>query len=292
MRTMKRIPEYVTKVLNGIGISKAELPDEFRSIPSEQIDDSDTNKLMSKIFMERDNGFIALVTKKESVAALINALNMNLTSNKIVVICNGKVDSSALETELKERSLTDKNGCCYYPEETEYKGLYHDGSRIILKTNDVSSENVLYTYDSTVFGIILDKCFCYENIMGTTDHYLEELSIKEKAKLFMELVRNDKVNSFSDVIMLKDVTEHLFIPLPAEGVHTSNIYYSYLELFTGIRIDSNFGDAIISLSGANLPAAVSEDINRIITNKYVSAKVKLPSEELVLNTMKRLLIAE
>lgn len=291
---MRDILSYNIKVLKGCNTDMLELPEKIRNNISEQIDDNDINKLITKIMAERENGFVAVVTKNESVAAFIKALNLNLKSNRIIIIFNDEVDVSGVELEMKEKSLTDSRGECYFPEETNYDNIYHDGDRIIVKTNNsISIENTVYTHESRVFGMILDDKYHYRNILGTVDNYLENLSISDKARLFKEIIRND-ISSLTDVLVLNERDEYIFISLPLlnREIRIKDIYSLYLELFLGVSSKYSIGEAVIAMANSNLSASVMEDASRIVANKFVSAKIKLPSERVLLNTIERLLIEE
>lgn len=290
MKNLKYVS--VSKILIGTDVKIEEIPVELKNVKAEMVNDRNISSMMPKLLSEQENGYIVVITHQPKIAALISAVNANLDKHKISVVLNGTIDTTALEKEIKHSSLHTNDGKNYFPEPGLYKGLYHSGNSIIIKRKPNDGEKPVYTSDNKVFGIILDQQYRYNDIKGTVDRNLHEINIQEKARLFMELTKykENNLSSFSNILLIADGNKHYFVSLPDNSASEKNVYESYLELFTSITFNSEIGEAVIELSKSALPNVIKEDINRILTNRFINDDIKLPSVKLLKNSMERIII--
>lgn|GEM_PF-4307846 len=281
----------ISFVITGNGI---DIPKEFSGKPVKRIDETDISGFMSSVMNVQKTGNILVITNNEPVAELVRAINHNIKQNKISVMCKGKLDTSALEEEITAKSLHTADGKTFIPEPVEdYPCLMHTDSRLILKRQPRNDEEAVFNKDNEAVGVLLENSLKYENIAGTADKHSDILSIPEKAFLMLKMLKercSDTV-SLSDVLMVRIGKGYGFIVLPSEN--TKNICSTELELFTGLTAEKNtFCEVIQRLADISLPDVISEDIGRIVTNLFISAKTPVPDYRLIANTMQRILITE
>ena len=281
----------ISFVIAGNGIT--DIPKEFSGKPVKRIDETDISEFMSVVMNMQKTGNILVITNNEAVAELVSAINHNIKQNKISVMCRTRLDISALEEEITAKSLHTADGKTFIPEPVEdYPCLMHTDSRLILKRQPRNDEEAVFNNNNEAVGVLLENSLKYENIAGTADKHSDILSIPEKAFLMLRMLKekcSDTV-SLSDVLMVRIGKGYGFIVLPSEN--TKNIINTELELFTGLTAKNTFCEIIRRLAEISLPDVISEDIGRIVTNLFISAKTPVPDYRLIANTMQRILITE
>lgn len=287
------IPSLITLVLMGKGISSSDIPEEFSGKVTQSADETDISEFMSAMMTAQKTGNILVMTNLESVAEMIRAINCNLRSNKISVLCNGELELSALEEEIALRTLHTADGRAFLPESVRnYSCLTHAGSRLILNRSPYDDEEALFNVNGEAVGVLLEDSLRYEDITGTADMYFHLLNVTEKASLLLKMLkgRTNDTACFSDILLMKGHKEYNFIILPSE--HAQNICNAELELFTGLTRKNTFCEVIQRLAELSLPDVLSEDLNRIVTGFYISHQTALPHHRLIANTMERIIMME
>lgn len=268
--------KFISLVMTGNSVSPSDIPEGFGGKAVMKFNETDISEFMPEIMEAQKKGNILVITSQESVAELVKAINKNLKSNKISVLCNGRLDISALEEEINAKSLHTADGRMFIPEPVEnYPCLMHSESRLIVARKPNDGEETLFTADNRVFGVLLDDSLRYENIEGTADISLKSLSIAEKAGLMLEMLNRNSSARFSDVLLIRTAGRYRYIILPSEKIQ--NICEAELELFTGLTRENNFCEIIERLAVLSLPHFLFEDLERIVTNFCISAKTALPS---------------
>lgn len=287
------ISSFISLVIIGSGITHSNIPEEYSKKTIRKIDETNISEFMSSVMNAQKTGNILVITKIEAVAQLVRAINLNLKNNRISVMCNDQLDTSALEDEIKERSLHTADGRILVPEIIRnYPSLMHAGSQIIIKRKPVDNEEAVFNADNETAGVLLNNSFKYENIIGTVSENINLLTNAEKASLMLEMVKNKISDTvyFSDIILIRTENEYSFVILPSEN--TQSICEAELQLFTGLTRKNNFCEIIEKLAGFSLPDVLFEDISRIITNFYITHNTPLPTNGLIKNTMERILLTE
>ncbi|MDE5763636.1 MAG: hypothetical protein K2I00_01545 [Ruminococcus sp.] len=287
------IASFISLVITGNGIAQADIPKKFSQKKIRMIDESDISTFISSVMTEQKKGNILVITKLESIAELIRAINGNLNSNKISVICNGIADTSALEEEIKARSLHTADGRTFIPETImNYPSLMHAGSQIIVKRKPYDNETVVFNTDGEVVGILLDESLRYENIAGTVADNMNLLDITEKASLMLGMLKNNSSDTacFSDILLIRADNKYQSVVLPSGK--TQSICEAELQLFTGMTWENTFCEIIKRLAEISVPDVLAEDINRIVTNIYIYHNTPLPNYRLIKNTMERIILTE
>lgn len=287
------ISSFISLVLTGNGITHADIPKEFSQKTSRKIDETNISDFMLSLMNAQKTGNILVITKFEAIAELIRAINNNLKSNRISVICNGILDMSALEDEIEARSLHTEDGRTFIPEIiTNYPCLMHAGSQIIIKRKPYDNETAVFNKAGEAVGILLDDSVRYENIAGTVIDNINLLGITEKAFLILEMMKDNAPDTvcFSDVLLVRNGNKYSFIVLPSES--KQSICDAELQLFTDMTKKYTFCEIIKKLAELSFPDVLAEDINRIVTNFYISQNTQLPNHRLIKNTMERIILTE
>ena len=194
--------KFISLVMTGNSVSPSDIPEGFSGKAVLKFNETDISEFMPEIMEAQKKGNILVITSRESVSELVKAINKNLKSNKISVLCNGRLDISALEEEINAKSLHTADGRMFIPEPAEnYPCLMHAESRLIVARKPNDGEETLFTADNRVFGVLLDDSLRYENIEGTADISLKSLSIAEKAGLMLEMLNRNSSARFSYVLL-------------------------------------------------------------------------------------------
>lgn len=287
------VASFISLVLTGNGITQEDIPKEYSRKTIRRTNETDISEFMSSVMSARKTGNILVITKLESIAELIKAINSNLSFNRISVICNGIPDTSALEAEIEERSLHTEDGRMFVPEiSMNYQDLIHADGRIIIKRKPYKNEQAVFNKNGKVVGVLLDDSIRYEDIKGIVADNINLLSITEKASLILETMKGDTSNiaCFQDILLVRTGNRHSFIVLPSEK--TQNICNAELQLFTGMTEKNTFGEIIKRLAKLSLPGVLAEDIDKIVTNFFISQNAQLPKHRLIKNTMERIILME
>lgn len=287
------ISSFISLVMIGNSITHADIPEEYSKKTIRRIDETNISEFMSSVMSAQKTGNILIVTRLKTIAQLVEAINLNLKSNRISIMYNSRLDTSALEDEIRARSLHTTDGSTFIPEIiTNYSGLMRTGNQIILKRKPVDNEKAVFNADNETVGVLLDDSFKYENIIGTVSENINLLTITEKASLMLEMMKNKIFDTvcFTDILLIKVENEYNFIILPSENVQ--NICDAELQMFTGLTRKNTFCEIIERLAKLSLPDVLVEDINRIVTDFYISHNTPLPGHRLINNTMERILLTE
>ena len=290
------ILEFISCVLIGDGIQQADIPTECSQKSTRKVSETNISDFISLTMSLQKTGNILVITNSESISELVKALNKNLPNNMISVICNGVIDTSALEKEIESKSLHTKDGRMFIPEEiTNYPDLMHSGSQIIIKKKPYENEEVVFNKNNEIIGVLLDNSYKYENIIGNVSENMELLTNVEKAKLMLEIINKNNISdtvSFSDIVIIKKENEqHCFIVLPSSE-NVQSVYNAELQLFIGLTTKNTFCEIVKRISELTLPDFVIEDIEKIVTNFYISQNNPLPNYKLIKNTMERIILME
>lgn len=289
------LSNYILFIILCNDVTQDDIPSEYIDKPTARIDENDVSTFLPDILKLQKKGHMLIATKNANTFSLINAVNQGLKNNKISIMFNGKIDTSALESEMRNKALHTKDGILFLPEPIEeHPCLLHCDNRLIMLKKPTQNEEVIFNASDEIIGVLLNDSLKYEDIIGTIDCNLDKLCVKEKALLFLKLLDNCEYNTigcFKNILMLKNTENahtHRFIHLTSTD--TQNVYEAELELFTGMTTKNSFSEIISVLTELSLPMAVREDIYQIVTNCYVSRKCSLPKIEQIINTMKRIIV--
>lgn len=287
------LASFISLVILGNSASHTDIPEEYSSKPVRRTDDADVSSFIADVISAQKTGHILVVTNLSPIAELIKAININLKTNKIAVLCNDLFETSAIEHELLSRSFHTADGKTFIPEnDGKYPFIMHYDNQIILKKRAVLDEKTVFNAEEEAVGVLLDKIFRYDEILGTVDECIESLTVSEKARLMLEMLESDKGETavFSDILAVKTVKGCKFIIMPADRIQ--NTAYAELQLFTGITKSYDFCDIIEKLAELSLPDIIFDDISRTVTNIYIKHNTHASLTKLIRNTMERILILE
>lgn len=284
---------FISLVILGNSASHTDIPEEYSNKPVHRTDDTDVSSFIADVISAQKTGNILVVTNLSPIAELIKAININLETNKIAVLCNDLFETSAIEQEILSRSLHTADGKIFIPEnDGKYPFIMHYDNQIILKKRAISDEKTIFNAEEDAVGVLLDKTFRYDEILGTVEECIESLTVSEKARLMLEMLKTDTNETavFSDILVVKTEKGCKFIIMPTERIQ--NAAYAELQLFTGITKSYDFCDVIEKLTELSLPDIIFEDISRTVTSIYITHNTPTSLTKLIRNTMERILILE
>lgn len=281
---------YITCIFTGNNVSVSEIPEVLHEVRKEEVNESRFDSLVKRLLDAQKNERILLITHHQPVVSLVFALNENFTNNKISVLYDNELNTEALEAELEKMAVHTADGTTYFPEAVEkLQGVYHADDRILMKRSAHYGETVLFDWHDEPWGVLMDEDYHSSHICGTVSSHLYEMSIKDKAKLMLELTAGNDDNTYelSDIIMLANNCGTIrFLNLP-DAVRTKKLGMTELELFTGLSVGAGIGKITETLTESELPAVLIEDINAVIINMQIPSR-KLPSREMIRNSMERI----
>lgn len=291
-----KLSTYIRFVILCNNVAQEEIPSDYTHKHIAKIDENDVSTFLPGLLKLQPNGHILIITKNANTVSLITAVNNGLKNNKISIMYNGKLDTSALEAEIRNIALHTKDGTLFVPEVIEeYPCLLHCDNRLIVLKKPNQNEEALFNASDEIVGVLLNESLRFEDIIGLMDRNIDKICTKEKALIFQTLLKNCEYNtigSFNNILMLRNIENshtHRFISL--SSTDTQNVYEAELELFTGMTTKNSFTEIISVLTELSLPMAVREDLYQIVTNCYVSRKCSLPKLEQITNTMNRIVIS-
>lgn len=287
------LASFISLIILGNSASHTDIPEEYSNKPVRITDDTDVSSFIANVISAQKNGHILVVTNLSPIAELIKAININLKTNKIAVLCNDLFETSAIEHELLSRSLHTADGKTFIPEnDGKYPFIMHYDNQIIIKKRAILDEKTVFNAEEDAVGVLLDKTFRYDEISGTVEECIESLTVSEKARLMLEMLETDTNETavFSDILVVKTEKGCKFIIMPTERIQ--NVAYAELQLFTGITKSYDFCNIIEKLAELSLPDIIFEDISRIVTSIYITHNTHSSLTKLIRNTMERILILE
>lgn len=288
------ILKFIDTVLCPDTIDPSRLPEELGDKNMIRYNESNFNivEFISVLNGAQKSGYVLVVTHKKAIANVVEGVNGTISSNKVSVLCNRELNAEGLEKELNSKAFHTDDGKVLFPEAVEnFKSLLHSDNRIIIKKKPYGNEQVVRNVRNEVVGVLLDESYRYSDIIGTVKEHVTEISVREKALMMLEIMKNnsERVNSFSDIVIFKTAAnKHKFLALPSSV--SRSLYDAELELFTGYTTSNSITEIVTALAELSLPAVINEDLNAILTNHYVSNTMPLPKREIIENSMRRIVL--
>jgi len=258
---------------------------QFKHLPVQTVNEDKPSEVLQSLTMMQTTNRPVYVTDNSSMAALIAAFNQMPSKNKISTLCRGVLDTSALEKEIEDKLLHTTNGDYFYPQASKFQSIYCCDDRILIQTQADTSASYepLYTKDNTIWGSLLPKTTRFSDIVGTADQFVENLTLPDKARLFLQLLMtsqkasNAAVQALSDVLVMQsETTGYEFVCLSEQSTSVINAYDLYLQIFAGITAPYTIYEVIQKLAKKKLPAYVQLNINAIISHTTISNTLALP----------------